>query len=116
MSLIRCLLLAVLTTSTAACVTPPAPGQAEVCPARSQPLRTVEIFDGKPEDLALLMPDEAGERAGHWTLGYIYVAGRTPTVRCNYGDGQRTEVLLSRRVARCDYRLGDGNALLVTCR
>ena len=87
-----------------------------VCPRRDAPLRHVELFDGKPEEMAILIPDEAGDRAGHWRLDYVYDAGRAVTVRCKYADAQQVDVPLARRVTRCDYRIGENQALHVTCR
>lgn len=93
-----------------------AAGAAEVCaPRAGQPLRYVDVFDGPVEDQAKLMPDVAGERSGHWQLGYVYDAGRAVTVRCKYADGQEVDVKLTARVQACRYRLGADNALKLSC-
>ncbi|AGK47216.1 putative lipoprotein [Burkholderia thailandensis MSMB121] len=90
---------------------------AEVCPVRAQsPLQYVDVFDGAPSDLATLIPDDAGERKGHWALGYVYDAGRYVTVRCKYADGQTKDVRLAGRVNRCDYRIDDKKTLKVMCK
>ncbi|AHI77335.1 STY0301 family protein [Burkholderia thailandensis] len=88
-----------------------------VCPVRAQsPLQYVDVFDGAPSDLATLIPDDAGERKGHWELGYVYDAGRYVTIRCKYADGQTKDVRLAERVNRCDYRIDGKKTLKVTCR
>src|SRR5262249_40882649 len=48
---------------------------AEPCgPRTGTTLRYVDVFDGRPEELAYLMPDEANKSSGHWRLGYVYDA------------------------------------------
>ncbi|AOK45425.1 hypothetical protein WT60_00045 [Burkholderia sp. MSMB617WGS] len=90
---------------------------AEVCPVRQQsPLHYVDVFDGAPSDLATLVPDDAGERNGHWALGYVYDAGRYVTIRCKYADGETRDVKLAGRVNRCDYRIDGKKTLRVTCK
>nr|WP_240650591.1 STY0301 family protein [Variovorax guangxiensis] len=89
---------------------------AEVCPVRTgQPLRFVDVFDGKPEEMATLVPDETGKSSGHWSLGYIYEAGRVVTVRCKYADGQTSDVTLSAKTARCDYKINAKKTLALNC-
>lgn len=88
----------------------------QVCPVRAQSLlQYVDVFDGAPSDLATLIPDDAGERTGHWELGYVYDAGRYVTIRCKYADGRTKDVRLAERVKRCDYRIDGKKTLQVTC-
>jgi hypothetical protein len=90
---------------------------AEVCPSRQgQSLRFVDVFDGAPEDLATLIPDVAGKSSGYWRLGYVYAAGRFVTVRCKYADGSVSDVKLSIRVHRCDYKIDERKTLRLNCR
>lgn len=89
---------------------------AEICPSRrGQPLRFVDVFDGPPEEMASLIPDQASPRSGWWTLGYVYDAGRNVTIRCKYADTQVLDVQLVRRVNRCTYRMDAGKAARLSC-
>ncbi|MDV0440711.1 STY0301 family protein [Xanthomonas sacchari] len=88
-----------------------------VCPIRqNQPLRSIDAFDGEPQDLATLEPDVAKERDGHWALGYIYDEGRFVTMRCKYADKQTQDVKLANRVEQCSYSINARNVLRVTCK
>jgi hypothetical protein len=90
---------------------------AEICPSRSpHSLRFVDVFDGLPNELATLVPDEAHERSGYWQLGYIYDAGRFVTINCKYEDGKKLEVELHNRVNRCDYRIDRKHVLSLNCK
>lgn len=90
---------------------------ADVCPAHGKsPLRSVDVFDGSPAELASLVPDEAHERSGYWELGYVYDAGRFVSVRCRYADGSSVEEKLVRKVARCDYTVDAQKTLSLQCR
>lgn len=110
------LLGTLLLASLVACSIAPAVS-AETCPARAdQPLRSVDVFDGKPEEMATLVPDSAKQSSGHWKLGYVYEAGRLVTLRCKYADGQTSDVVLSKKVDRCDYRINARKTLDLTCK
>lgn len=90
---------------------------ADVCPANGHsPLRSVDVFDGSPAELASLVPDLANERSGYWQLGYVYDAGRFVSVRCKYADGSTAEQKLIHKVARCDYKLDAQKTLSLQCR
>ena len=72
---------------------------AGVCPIRKgQPLRYVDVFDGPVKDMAMLVPDEAGERSRYWKLGYVYDAGRVVVVGCKYAIRRRRT---SRSLSAC---------------
>lgn len=89
----------------------------EVCPSRNeQALRFVDVFDGKPEEMATLMPDLANEKSGYWQLDYVYDAGRFVTIRCKYADGKFLDVKLSTRIGRCYYKINQRSDLSVICR
>lgn len=91
-------------------------GAVEVCASRAgQPLRYVDIYDGPVQDRAKLMPDVAGERSGHWQLGYVYEAGRSVTVRCKYADGQAVDIQLAAQVQACHYRIDADKTLKLSC-
>jgi hypothetical protein len=86
------------------------------CPAAAgTTLRLVDVFDGPPESLATLVPDEAGERSGHWNLKYVYEAGRSVTIRCKYANDESHDVKLSTVTTRCDYAIDSTQALTLRC-
>jgi hypothetical protein len=115
MSLSRFIVTAML-TSFAGCAAIPAVS-AEVCPSRPEhSLRFVDVFDGAPDELATLVPDEAKPRSGYWKLGYVYDAGRFVTLRCKYADGKALDVKLARKVARCYYRINAQKKLALRCK
>jgi hypothetical protein len=90
---------------------------AEVCSRRpDHPLRFVDVFDGSVEDMAILVPDKAKARSGHWTLGYVYDANRFVTVRCKYADDKAVDVKLADRVNRCDYKINAKKTLALLCK
>jgi hypothetical protein len=71
-----------------------------VCPKRqNEKLQQIYIFDGKPEELASLAPDD--EMNDIYTLGAIYKEGRTVTVRCQYDTGFILDVELKKVVHTC---------------
>jgi hypothetical protein len=115
MSSIKWLVTAMVVAS-AGCTSIPAVS-AEVCPSRpDQPLRFVDVFDGAPEELATLIPDQALARSGYWKLGYVFDSGRFVTIRCKYQDGKASDVKLARKVARCDYRINARRTLALRCK
>ncbi len=88
----------------------------EVCPVtQGHALRYVDIFDGTPDEKAMLKADKATERKGYWDLAYVYKQGRSVTVRCKYTDGKIEEVRLLEKVARCSYTISK-TVLRLTCR
>ncbi|WP_323118834.1 STY0301 family protein [Burkholderia alba] len=90
---------------------------AEVCPVQpGHPLQYVDVFDGAPEDMATLVPDQAQPTSGYWQLAYVYDAGRSVTVRCKYAGGQQSDVKLAQRVNRCDYRIDAQKTLTLKCK
>lgn len=87
-----------------------------VCPAQSNSyLQFVDMFDGSPEEMAILMPDQALDTHGYWSLGYVYDAKRTVTVRCKYANGKTHDVTLEKKVQRCDYKINAQKTLSLTC-
>lgn len=71
-----------------------------VCPKRpKEKLQQIYIFDGKPEELVSLAPDD--ETNDIYTLGAIYKEGRTVTVRCQYDTGFILDVELKNEVHTC---------------
>lgn len=74
----------------------------EICPKRqNEKLQQIYIFDGKPEELFSLAPDD--ETNDIYTLGGIYKEGRTVTIRCQYDTGFIVDVELKNEVHQCKY-------------
>jgi hypothetical protein len=73
-----------------------------VCPKRqNEKLQQIYIFDGKPDELISLAPDD--ETSEIYTLGAIYKEGRTVTIRCQYNTGFILDVELKNEVHKCKY-------------
>jgi len=71
-----------------------------VCSKRqNEKLQQIYIFDGKPEELVSLAPDD--ETNDIYTLGAIYKEGRTVTIRCQYDTGFMLDVELKKVVHTC---------------
>ena len=86
------------------------------CPHReNQPLRYVDIFDGSPEEMAFLIPDQAQEQSGFWLLDYVYDAGRVVSIRCKYADGYQVDLMLTNKVSKCSYTLCSDKTLKFVC-
>ena len=98
------------------CASVPVAAKAVCTPRTDHPLRFVDVFDGSAEELAMLVPDKAKARSGHWTLGYVYDAKRFVTVRCRYADGQTVDVKLAERINRCDYKINAKKTLALYCK
>ncbi|MFZ6735725.1 STY0301 family protein [Undibacterium sp. Ji42W] len=90
---------------------------AETCPRRgaSFPL-SVTVFDGTPEELASLVPEERGKRSGYWILGTVYDQNRSVTVLCKYADGHVERVELKQRVSKCNYQINEKNQFSIQCK
>ena|SRR5579864_5185707 len=87
-----------------------------LCPSRDQPVRSVSLFDGPPQEHADLVPDGGGKLSGYWEVGYLYDSGRFITVRCKYADGKTSDVKLADKVARCDFKVDAKKTLALSCR
>jgi hypothetical protein len=88
---------------------------AEICVSGTKPLRSVTIFDGPPSELASLVPDLADKRSSSWELGYVYDAGRTVWVRCQYADGTDSQAELSARVGKCEAKTVKKDMIKLAC-
>lgn len=72
------------------------------CPARANDkVKKIDIFDGKPEELAFLAPDDHEKAPNTYTVADIYEAGRIVTLRCNYQSGVVIELPLKDKVKSC---------------
>lgn len=75
-----------------------------ICPKRSHvSVRQIHVFDGKPEDLAYLAPDDPDTAPNTYTVGNILVQGRGVVVRCRYDDGVVRDVELEKCTKVCRY-------------
>jgi hypothetical protein len=88
----------------------------EVCPVRSgDSVQNIDVFDGKPEELAFLAPDDGGTTTNIFTLGDIYKEGRTVTIRCKYGTGFVADVELKNKVDHCTASRSKSGHVAVIC-
>jgi hypothetical protein len=86
-----------------------------VCPKRqNEKLQQIFIFDGKPEQLVYLAPDD--ERNNTYTLAAIYKGGRSVTVRCEYDHGFIYDVELKKKVNKCKYSENRSGVPKLTCK
>ena len=74
-------------------------------------LKTADVYDGPPEELAQLKPDVSRGLGGHayasWDVGYVYDQGRTVFLICQYPDSKPTvKVNVKERVKTCIFRGG----------
>lgn len=78
--------------------------QASICPQlRDTRVHQIDIFDGAPEELAYLAPDDPDTAPNTYTIGHIYSNGRFVSVRCHYDNGEVRDVKIEKRVRVCRY-------------
>jgi hypothetical protein len=99
------LLLAVLLSACVVGLPSPADGGSQgVCPGRSgHKLQHIDIFDGKPEELAYLAPDDDRHSPNTYTVQPIYGRGGILTVRCSYEGGLVLDIELKKPVDKCTF-------------
>lgn len=73
------------------------------------PLSVATVYDGPPEEMADLIPDESKGSGDHanasWEVGYIYDAGRNVYLVCKYtGLKDTVTVNAKKKVQTCIYR------------
>lgn len=78
-------------------------------------VKVIEIFDGKPEELAYLLPDRYEKGVDVFTLKDIYTQGRKVTVRCKYDEGKSVDVVLNQTSECRARRMLPGN-IYVSCK
>jgi hypothetical protein len=88
---------------------------AEVCAGGSKALHSVTVFDGPPSEQASLVPDFANRGASSWELGYVYDAGRTVWIRCQFADGTNSEAELGARVGKCESKTIKKDVIKLAC-
>ncbi|WP_442943677.1 STY0301 family protein [Nitrospirillum sp. BR 11752] len=108
------LLVGLISSGSASAATP------SVCPVHdSDPVKYISVYNGKPEDLINLAPDdETGKnpKQDKFTLDYIYKDGRVATIRCKYASGAVTDVELKDPVKQCTASRGKSGEVTVQCR
>ncbi|WP_420872600.1 STY0301 family protein [Nitrospirillum pindoramense] len=108
------LLVSLMSSGSALATTP------SVCPVRgSDPVKYVSVYNGKPEDLVNLAPDdETGKnpKEDKFTLDYIHKDGRVATIRCKYESGASADVELKDPVKQCTASRGKSGEVTVQCR
>ena len=88
----------------------------EVCPVRSGDIvQNIDVFDGKPEELAYLAPDDDRVAKNTFTLGYVYKEGRAVTIRCKYASGFVVDVELKNKVDKCIASRNKSGPVAVIC-
>jgi hypothetical protein len=79
-------------------------------------IQQIDIFDGKPEELAYLAPDDEKAAPNIYTLGYIYDQGRVVTIRCKYNSGFVADVELKGRVTQCKSLSNKSGDMSLACK
>ena len=76
-----------------------------VCPDEhdDNPMQTVLVFDGPPEDKASLIPERDRQGTYYWNLDTVYADNRHVWVQCNYKSKLQRFVELSTPVKRCTF-------------
>ncbi|WP_187408333.1 STY0301 family protein [Saccharophagus sp. K07] len=88
-----------------------------ICPERPNTyVKAIGVYDGPIADLALLLPDEASETDGFWNLAYVYDAGRTVNVRCQYSDKTNLDIHLEQPVDQCRFQIVNETSTIFRCR
>lgn len=87
-----------------------------VCPVRSDAhLRALDVYDGPIAEMAILVPDEAADTEGFWSLAYVYEAGRTVNIRCKYSDNDVVDVEIKNKIEKCQYAVSSEERLILRC-
>jgi hypothetical protein len=86
------------------------------CPVRADdPLSTIGVIDGPPEEMAYLVPDINTDERDHWNLAYVYDSRRFVTLRCRYKTGAVVDIKISHRIGQCQASRPPGGVPSVTC-
>jgi len=88
-----------------------------VCPVRSDgQLKALDVYDGPIAEMAILVPDEATDTEGFWSLAYVYEAGRTVNIRCKYSDKAVVDVEIKNKIGKCQYAIAKEEGLILLCK
>lgn len=92
------------------------PKQKSICPERPDSfVKTVQVFDGPVADMATLVPDESTNTGAYWTLDYVYKAGRSVNIRCEYADKTSVDINLAEKIQKCSYKIAAKKKIEVFC-
>jgi hypothetical protein len=87
------------------------------CPLRGEArLSQAQLFDGPVTDQAILQPEEAGDATGTWEVAYVYAAGRTLHLQCQYADGVVQTHEISGSLTECKGRIDAVSGFVLDCR
>ena len=110
------LVLILISSALISCVT----GQKSddsVCPVRpDSQLKALDVYDGPIAEMAILVPDEATDTEGFWSLAYVYEAGRTVNIRCKYSDKAIADVEIKNKIEKCGYAVLKEGGLKLRCK
>jgi len=88
-----------------------------VCPElKRDKVRQIYIFDGKPSELAYLMPDDNEDAQNLYSLSYLYDHGRTVTIRCEYESGTVRDIEFKNRIRACHSSETKSGESRLTCK
>lgn len=105
----------ILLSVTMGCVS--VSGAKGVCPDRvHEKVRQISIFDGNPDELAYLAPDDDEKASNTYSLGYIYEKGNIVTIRCTYGSGFVFNISMRNKINRCKYSLSKAGTPILVCK
>ena len=88
-----------------------------ICTTRpNEKVQQIYIFDGKPEELAYLAPDDNQTNSNIYTLNYIYDAGRFVTIRCKYDSNFIYDVEMKDKVNQCKFSKNKSDSYILICK
>ncbi|MDO8728682.1 MAG: hypothetical protein Q7K26_02175 [bacterium] len=91
-------------------------GAKGVCPELiHDKVQQIYIFDGSPDELAYLAPDDDDKAANTYTLSYIYEKGRIVTIRCTYESGYVFDVSMKNRINLCNFSRSKAGTPILVC-
>ncbi|HOI53492.1 MAG TPA: hypothetical protein PLN02_14015 [Azonexus sp.] len=91
-------------------------GMQVTCPViNHEEVYLVSIYDGKPSEEVSLASDDDERTPDLYTLGHIYDAGRSVTIRCTYKSGAVHDIELKQKVQACRTSRGKTGKLRFNC-
>ncbi|WP_137133916.1 STY0301 family protein [Rhizobium sp. FKY42] len=92
------------------------------CPGRaSDPLLSIELFDGLVADNVVLAPDQSSGSATRgkavWQVSSVYKEGRTLTIACRYRSSEKPLMIeIKQKVSTCTQQLDMKTGGTFTCK
>lgn len=97
--------------------TPSQAQKAAVCPLQHQgALQQIHLFDGTPESLVHLAPDDAKRSSDTYSVSPLYASGSFLTVRCTYEGGSIIDWQFRKLLTQCVFRASRGAYGNLHCR